>query len=167
MTKKLDIKNKRLLIKDRLLLRERVQPSIDNHQLEFVAEFKGFAFVNDAKSIRVTATRYSLEMIETSVVLIIGGDDATNDYSILVNQIKQKVVAIIYLGENSDKILKHCSTLELFFSKANTINEAIQIASCIGQSGDVVLFSPACQVANENYIKRGNEFKQIVNQLSV
>jgi UDP-N-acetylmuramoylalanine-D-glutamate ligase len=71
------------------------------------------------------------------------------------------------LGENSDKILKYCTSLELFFSKADSMNEAVQIATYVGQSGDVVLFSPACQCETENYIKRGNEFKQVVKELSI
>jgi len=145
---------------------ERVQSSSDYHQLEFVAEFKGMAYVNDARSIRPTATRYSLEAIETSVLLIIGGDDAETDYSVLEKQIKQKVVAIIYLGASSDKIFKYCSAQNMFFLKAENLFEAVQIATGYGQSGDVVLFSPACVSNNENYIKRGNEFKQIVKNLS-
>lgn len=162
-----NIKNMNSSVKESLLSRSRVQPTDDNHQLEFVTEFKGLSYVNDAKSIRVTATRYSLEAIEASVVLIIGGDDTDCDYSILANQIKQKVVAIVYLGENSDKILKHCSVLDLYFLNARSIEEAVQIATYVGQSGDVVLFSPACQSANENYSKRGNEFKRLVNELSI
>lgn len=155
-------------IKESLLSRERVQSPIDNHQLEFVAEFKGLSYVNDAKSIRVTATRYSLEAIETSVILIVGGNmDTESDYAILANQIKQKVVALIYLGKDSNKILKHCSAFKLFFLKADTLNEAVQTATYIGQAGDVVLFSPACQCIEENYSKRGNEFKQIVKNLSI
>jgi len=167
MARNINIKNMGESVKESLLSRERVASSDDNHQLEFVTEFKGLSYVNDSKSIRVTATRYSLEAIEASVVLIIGGDDIDCDYSILANQIKQKVVAIVYLGENSDKILKHCSLVELHFLKANSLNEAVQIATYVGQSGDVVLFSPACQCANENYIKRGNEFKCIVKKLSI
>src|ERR1043165_9243878 len=92
------IRNYRDKLNQALLSRTRVRSSEDDHQLEFVDEINGIAYINDSKSIRVTATRNALEAIETSVVLIIGGDDRDNDYALLSQQVKQKVVAIIYLG---------------------------------------------------------------------
>ncbi len=62
-----------------LLSRERVRTSEDDHHMEFVDEINGIAYVNDSKSIRVSATRNSLEAIETSVILIIGGNDQEVD----------------------------------------------------------------------------------------
>lgn len=151
-------KNKIEIQQNKLLLqREKVQPSDDLHQLEFVAEINGITFINDSKSTRLSATRNSLDKIETSVVLIIGGEDKENDYALLSKQIKEKVVAIIYLGKNSDAILKHYSSYKMLFAHASSISESVQIAFAFAQSGDVVLFSPACD--HENYKNRGNEFK--------
>ena len=165
MIRNIHIKSTNESVKEKLLSIERVKTSADDHQLEFVTEFKGVSYVNDSKSIRVTATRNSLEAIETSVVLIIGGNDNECDYSILENQIKQKVVVIVYLGLCNDKILKYCSKFKMLFLKADSLSEAVYIATLVGQSGDVVLFSPACQSTTENYKTRGNEFKKIVNEL--
>lgn len=150
-----------------LALSRTVRSSEDDHQLEFVDEIHGVAYINDSRSIRLTATRNALEAIETLVVLVIGGDDKDNDYSILAQQIKTKVVAIIYLGSDSNNILKHYSSNKLLFAKAATIEEALQIASAYAVSGDVVLFSPACPShhAFDNYKSRGNEFKKIVKGL--
>ena len=150
------------------LSRERVRASEDDHQMEFVDEINGIAYVNDSKSIRLSATRNSLEAIETSVVLIVGGNDADNDYSVLARQIKEKVIAIVYLGKYSNAILQHYSKHPMLFAKANSIREAIQISSAYAKSGDVVLFSPACEAYKEfdNYKKRGNEFKAAIKQLS-
>ncbi len=149
-----------------LLSRQRVQSSDDEHQLEFVAQVNGISYINDAKSIRLTATRNSLEKIETSVVLITGGEDSGNDYSTLSQQVKQKVVAIIYLGNYSDEILKHYSSHYMLFTKAASLREAVVLASCYGRSGDAVLFSPACNNSVDNYKTRGNEFKACVNSLN-
>jgi UDP-N-acetylmuramoylalanine--D-glutamate ligase len=150
-----------------LLSRERVRSSEDDHHMEFVDEINGIAYINDSISIRITATRNSLEAIETSVVLIVGGDDRDNDYSVLSQQIKKKVVAMIYLGSYSDKILKHFSTHSMLFAKAVSIREAVQIASAYSKSGDVVLFSPACPSYHtfDNYKNRGNEFKEVIKGL--
>ena len=150
-----------------LLSRNRVRSSEDDHQLEFVDEINGIAFINDSKSIRLSATRNALESIETSVVLILGGNDGENDYSLLAQQIKQKVVAIIYLGTQSDKILSCYSSHKMLYGKALSIKEAVQMSSAYAVSGDVVLFSPACPSYHEhdNYKSRGNEFKEIVKNL--
>lgn len=161
------IKNYHAKLDLSLLSRDRVRSSEDDHHMEFVDEISGIAFINDSRSIRLTATRNSLEAIETSVVLITGGDDRDNDYSVLTQQIKQKVVAVIYLGENSDKILKHFSAHSMLFAKAGNIKEAVQIANTYSRSGDVVLFSPACPSyhAFDNYKNRGNEFKAVIKEL--
>jgi UDP-N-acetylmuramoylalanine--D-glutamate ligase len=150
-----------------LLARDRVRSSEDDHHMEFVDEVNGIAYINDARSSRVTATRNSLEAIETSVVLILGGNDHENDYSLLSAQIRQKVVAIVYLGENSDHVLRHYSASNLLFAKAMHIREAVTMSGCYARSGDVVLFSPACSGAlpSDSYKSRGNEFKSIVKEL--
>jgi UDP-N-acetylmuramoylalanine--D-glutamate ligase len=162
------IKNYHAKLDLNLLSRDRVRSSEDDHHMEFVDEISGIAYINDSKSIRLTATRNSLEAIETSVVLIVGGDDRDNDYSILAQQVKQKVIAIVYLGNQSDKILKHYSNHSMLFAKAMDIKEAVQLSNAYAKSGDVVLFSPACPSyhAFDNYKNRGNEFKEIVMKLS-
>lgn len=161
------IKNYHDKLNQPLVSRERVRSSEDDHQLEFVDEIDGVVYINDSKSTRVTSTRYSLEAIETGVVLILGGDDRENDYSILGQQIKQKVIAIIYLGEQGDKVLKHYSGHKMLFSKAINVRESVQIASAYARSGDAVLFSPACPSYQEhdNYKSRGNDFKLIIKSL--
>ncbi len=167
MTEKDKIRNYHDKLNQTLLSRNRVRSSEDDHQLEFVDEINGIAYINDSKSIRLTATRNALESIETSVVLIIGGDDLDNDYSVLSQQVKQKVVAIVYLGTQSDKMLKWYSGYKMLFAKALTLSEAIQVSSAYAMSGDVVLFSPACPSYHEhdNYKNRGNEFKDLVKNL--
>ena len=146
-----------------LLNRQQIVPSDDNHQVEFVAEINGVSYVNDSKSIRLTSTRNSLELLKTPVVLIVGGDDRTNDYSVLSKQIKEKVISIIYLGSDNDQIFKHYSANYMLFSKSETIEEAVQIAAAYAKSGDTVLFSPACE--HTDYKNRGNKFKAAVNNL--
>lgn len=161
------IKNYHAKLDLSLLARDRVRSSEDDHHMEFVDEVSGIAYINDSRSISLMATRNSLEAIETSVILITGGDDRDNDYSVLTQQIKQKVVAVIYLGENGDKILKHFSAHSMLFAKAQNTKEAVQIAHAYSRSGDVVLFSPACPSyhAHDNYKNRGNEFKAIIKEL--
>ncbi|HEX8517795.1 MAG TPA: hypothetical protein VF868_16475 [Bacteroidia bacterium] len=149
------------------LANERVRTSDDDHHMEFVDAVNGIAYINDSGSVRLSATRNSIEAIETSVVLVTGGDDHGNDYSLLRKVIKEKVVGVIYLGNSSDLFLKHFSSQEMFFAKAENINEAVMIADAFSRSGDVVLFSPACSgcSGSDNYKVRGNRFKAAVKNL--
>jgi UDP-N-acetylmuramoylalanine--D-glutamate ligase len=152
---------------NRLLSRSRINASDDEHQMEFVGQVNGTAYINDSFSLTINATENSLKAVETSVILIIGGNDTANDYSLLADQINNKVVAIIYLGEYSDKILKHYLGHSMLFSMANDIKEAVSIADAYSRPGDAVLFSPACSSGNESdpYKSRGKEFKEIVKAL--
>jgi UDP-N-acetylmuramoylalanine--D-glutamate ligase len=146
------------------LLKQRALVQTDEQALEFVAKVNGIGYINDSKSIRITETLESLERMETSVVLIVGGDDEATDYAVLSKQVKQKVNAIIYLGKNSDSVLKHFSTHNMLFAKALTIEESVQMAYLFAGSNDIVLFSPGCDHAHD-YKVRGYKFKKEVNNL--
>lgn len=148
------------------LLKLRALVQTDEHYLEFVEQVNGVGYINDSKSIRLRETLESLKKIDASVVLIIGGDkDKGYDYSILSKQIKEKVCAIIYLGENSDMILQHFSTHTMLFAKACSIEEAVQMAYFFANAKDVVLFSPGCDHSFD-YKVRGYKFKKEVKKLS-
>lgn len=153
---------------DLSISRGRVRSSDDDHHMELVDEVKGIAFINDSRSTRLTATRNSLESIGTSVVLITGGDDRDNDYSVLFQQVKEKVTAIVYLGNDSGKILKHYSRNYMLFAKVQNVKEAVQMAGFYAKAGDVVLFSPGCPSyhAFDNYKNRGIEFREVVKGLA-
>lgn len=139
----------------------------DEHCLEYAAEINGVTYLNDSKSTRVTRTKYSLESVDAPVILILGGNDKDNDYVVLSQMIRDKVKAIIYLGLESDKILRHFMEEYMFFVKAGSLREAVKISSLYGVKGEVVLFSPACPDDREfdNYKTRGAAFKQLLNEL--
>lgn len=146
------------------LLKQRALVQTDEHYLEFVAQVNGVGYINDSKSIRLRETLDSLKRIDGSVVLIVGGDDEGNDYSVLSKQIKEKVRGIIYLGQESDAILQHYSTQNMLFAKAFTIEEAVKMAYFFAGSKDVVLFSPGCNHPTD-YKVRGYKFKKEVRNL--
>ncbi len=146
------------------LLKQRSLVQTDEHYQEFVAQVNGAGYINDSKSIRLTETLESLKRIDASIVLITGGEDTGNDYSMLSKLVKEKVSAIIYLGSDSDAILKHYSTHTMLFAKALTIEEAVQMAYLFANSKDVVLFSPGCDHSFD-YKVRGYKFKKEVKKL--
>ena len=146
------------------LLKQRALVQTDEHQLEFVTQVRGVGYVNDSKSIRVSETKNALEQIDAPVILIVGGNDKENDYSVLAKQVKQKVTAIIYLGQQSNHILQHYSTVDLLFAKADSIEEAVKMAYYFARPDDVVLFSLACDHSFD-YKILGYRFKKEAKNL--
>lgn len=149
-------------IRDSLMKFEGVE-----HRLEFVRDVDGIRFVNDSKATNVNAVWYALESMKVPVVLILGGRDKGNDYSELIDQIKQKVHTIIAIGEGRPAIKSQLHEHVPYLIEAESMEEAILAAKKMAKRGETVLLSPACASFDmfENYEHRGSEFKKYVNQL--
>jgi UDP-N-acetylmuramoylalanine--D-glutamate ligase len=74
------------------------------HRLEYVAKISGIDFINDSKATNVNSTWYALECIPSQIVLILGGVDKGNDYSMLKGLVQSKVKAIVCLGKDNKRI---------------------------------------------------------------
>ncbi|MDX2128010.1 MAG: UDP-N-acetylmuramoyl-L-alanine--D-glutamate ligase [Chloroherpetonaceae bacterium] len=136
------------------------------HRIEFVREVGGVRFVNDSKATTVNAMWYALDTIPDGIVLIAGGRDKGNDYSKVFDLVRQKVKAIVAIGESKEKIINAFSGITEVFS-ADSFDEAILISSRKAAEGDTVLLSPACASFDmfANFEERGSIFKRIVNAL--
>lgn len=137
------------------------------HRMEPVMAIKGVEFINDSKATNVNSTWYALESMEKPTILILGGVDKGNDYSLLIDLVKEKVKAIVCLGTDNRKIHEAFGkTVELMVNTTNA-REAVQAAFHFAEKGDVVLLSPACASFDlfKNYEDRGNQFKQAVKEL--
>ncbi|WP_054686044.1 UDP-N-acetylmuramoyl-L-alanine--D-glutamate ligase, partial [Rhodothermus marinus] len=137
------------------------------HRLEFVRELDGVRYVNDSKATNVNAVWYALESFSCPIVLIAGGRDKGNDYSVLKPLVKEKVRALVAIGESADKLLRELGPLVPHAVKAQSMEEAIQYARVFAEPGDVVLLSPACASFDmfENYEDRGDTFRRLVMSL--
>lgn len=137
------------------------------HRLETVATIHGIEFINDSKATNVNSTWYALESMTKDVVWVVGGVDKGNDYDELLELVKDKVKAIICLGTNNAKIIEAFGGHIQIVEEARSAEEAVRKAYEIGQSGDVVLLSPACASFDlfENYEDRGHQFKRAVKSL--
>ncbi len=138
-----------------------------DHRLELVGNIHGVEFINDSKATNVNSTWYALESMENPVILILGGVDKGNDYSMLNELVSEKVKAIICLGADNKKIIKAFGGMVETILEAKSATEAVAQAYKIGKKGDTVLLSPACASFDlfENYEDRGNQFKQAVRAL--
>jgi UDP-N-acetylmuramoylalanine--D-glutamate ligase len=149
-------------------IREAVQDFQNlEHRMEYVSTIRGVEFINDSKATNVNSTWYALESMTKPVVLILGGVDKGNDYSLIKELVKEKVKAIICLGTDNRKI--HEAFGDAINNVVDTANaiECVQAAFHFSTKGDVVLLSPACASFDlfKNYEDRGNQFKQAVKDL--
>jgi len=137
------------------------------HRLESVGKISGISFINDSKATNVNSTWYALESMTSDVVLIMGGVDKGNDYSMLEDLVKQKVKAIVCLGKDNTRIHEAFNKDTDIIVDTLSAQEAVQAAYHLATKGDTVLLSPACASFDlfKNYEDRGRQFKQAVKEL--
>ncbi len=137
------------------------------HRLEFVAKVHGIEFINDSKATNVNSTWFALETMDKPTVWIVGGVDKGNDYSELVDLVKDKVKAIICLGTENQKIIDTFGSLVENIVEAKTAMEAVAYGYRLAKKDETVLLSPCCASFDlfENYEDRGNQFKNAVRAL--
>jgi UDP-N-acetylmuramoylalanine--D-glutamate ligase len=137
------------------------------HRMEPVATIRGVEFINDSKATNVNSTWFALESMERPTILILGGVDKGNDYSILNDMVKEKVKAIICMGTDNRKIHEAFGAFVSLMVNTTTAAEAVQAAFHFADKGDVVLLSPACASFDlfKNYEDRGKQFKAAVKEL--
>jgi UDP-N-acetylmuramoylalanine--D-glutamate ligase len=136
------------------------------HRLEFVAVVEGVQFVNDSKATNVDAVWYAVRSFESTLVLILGGRDKGNDYAALDAEVKNRVRAIVAIGESAGTVSGHFTGIVPVHT-AHSMADAVRTAAGVARSGDVVLLSPACASFDwfRNYEERGRVFKDEVMKL--
>jgi UDP-N-acetylmuramoylalanine--D-glutamate ligase len=150
------------------IVRESLEDFVNvEHRLEFVAKVHGIEFINDSKATNVNSTWFALESMENPTVWIVGGVDKGNDYSQLIDLVKEKVKAIICLGVDNKKLIETFSGVVDSIVEARSAMEAVAYGYRIAKKDETVLLSPACASFDlfENYEDRGNQFKDAVRAL--
>jgi UDP-N-acetylmuramoylalanine--D-glutamate ligase len=106
---------------------------------------------------------YALESMNKPVVLILGGVDKGNDYTEILELVKEKVKAIICLGIDNTHVYEAFEDVVPIVETNNTI-DAVKEAYQHATNGDCVLLSPACASFDlfKNYEDRGEQFKEAV-----
>lgn len=152
--------------------KERIREAVTDfqsleHRMEYVATIRGVEFINDSKATNVNSTWYALESMEKPVVLILGGLDKGNDYSLIEDLVKEKVKAIVCLAVDNSKIHKAFDGIVSPIVDTASAAEAVQQSFHLASKGDVVLLSPACASFDlfSNYEDRGSQFKNAVKDL--
>ena len=154
------------------LRKEKIREAIQSfealeHRMEYVSTVRGVEFINDSKATNVNSTWYALESMTKPAILILGGVDKGNDYSLILELVKEKVKAIVCMGSDNRKIHEAFGKDVELIVNTSSAKEAVQAAFHFAEKGDVVLLSPACASFDlfKNYEDRGRQFKEAVREL--
>lgn len=152
--------------------KEKIRVAVENfegleHRMQHVLTVRGVDFINDSKATNVNSTWYALESMKQPVILILGGVDKGNDYSALLDLVKEKVKAIVCLGTDNRKIHEAFGKHVEVMVNTGSASEAVKASFHLANKGDVVLLSPACASFDlfKNYEDRGRQFIDAVREL--
>jgi UDP-N-acetylmuramoylalanine--D-glutamate ligase len=136
------------------------------HRMEFVREVDGVGYYNDSKATNTGAVVAALGQLESEVILIAGGRDKGDDYSLLKPAVSDKVRAVVAIGESAD-LLEQALRGSAYIVRALSMSDAVKMAGKMAVAGDSVLLSPACSSFDmfADYGHRGRVFKEEVGRL--
>lgn len=137
------------------------------HRLEKVAVINGTTYINDSKATNVDACNVALQAINAPIILILGGKDKGNDYSTIYNIVKQKCMALVYLGTDNTKLHASFDSLNIPIADTHSMADCVEACHRFAQPGSSVLLSPCCASFDlfHNMEDRGEQFKACVAKL--
>jgi UDP-N-acetylmuramoylalanine--D-glutamate ligase len=143
------------------------------HRCEVVGERDGVVFVNDSKATNLDAMIKAIGATpavlpdEPNILLIAGGTGKGQEFHEAGPLLAKRVKAAFLIGE-SRSAMREAWNLFTTCHLVDDLEEAVRFAVELGESGDVVLLSPACASFDQftGYTQRGDVFKAIVAGLS-
>jgi len=140
------------------------------HRLELVAQIGGARWYNDSIATTPASTIAALDAFEAPRIIIAGGYDKGLSFDELGAKIARKAKAAILIGKTAGKIAEAIRTAgktNVQVKFASSMAEAVNCASTLAQSGDIVLLSPACASYDmfTNFRERGQVFRKLVREL--
>ena len=136
------------------------------HRLQHVKSRNGVEYYNDSKATNTGAVFSALASFSGNIILIAGGRDKGEDYTMLRELLQEKVKYLILLGEAADAIDAAVGDVSQS-RRVDSMEEAVSLAATIAVPGDVVLLAPACASFDmfDNYGHRGDVFMAAVQDL--
>ena len=136
------------------------------HRMALVGKSAGVLYYDDSKATNTGAVLSALANFAGNVILIAGGRDKGDDYTLLRESVGRKVRCLILIGEATEQIAQVLAgTTEM--EKVASMEAAVMLAASIAREGDVVLLSPACASFDmfDNYGHRGDVFAAAVRKV--
>ncbi len=138
------------------------------HRIQFVTEFNGRNIYNDSKSTNIEAATVAINSFKQPEVLIAGGLDRGFTFEQLKQPLQQHVKAVILYGETKFLLAETAKDAGIKDIKiVDTLEQAVPQAYEASESGDVILFSPACASWDQfrTFEERGDKFIEYVDKL--
>lgn len=131
------------------------------HRVELVGEAGGVRWYDDSKATAPHATVAAVRGFD-AVVLIAGGRNKGLDLSALAVAAPH-LRAVVAMGEAAPEVVEAFSGL-VPTTVADSMDDAVAIASSLARSGDAVVLSPACASFDRysSYAERGDDFQRAV-----
>ncbi len=137
------------------------------HRIEFVRELNGVRYYNDSKGTNTDATITALKAFDHGVILLLGGYEK----GLAMDGVKASlgcVKKVIGFGVCGKRLVEET----IGFDNVNgfvvtTLDEAVEKAVSLSESGDTVLLSPSTSSFDQYtcFEERGEHFKKLVNAL--
>ena len=143
------------------------------HRIEPCGTVRGIACYNDSKATNVDATLKALEAFpDARPIALLGGDDKGTDLAELVAAVYAHTRAAVCFGAAGPRFAAALEAAEkaapagFALIEAEHMEDALDAALEIANSGDIVLLSPACASFDEfrSFEHRGDEFKRMVRE---
>ncbi|MCK7459025.1 UDP-N-acetylmuramoyl-L-alanine--D-glutamate ligase [Idiomarina aminovorans] len=138
------------------------------HRCELLSNNHGVLWVNDSKATNIGATAAAVEglrpMVSGRLLLIVGGVGKGADFRELQPTLEQ-VDILLTIGEDGPRIGQLFSGSR----QVKNLQQAVELASSLVQTGDMVVLSPACASFDQfkNFEHRGDSFRQAVEAKNV
>ncbi len=134
------------------------------HRIEFVREKNGVKYYNDSKGTNTDATITALKAFDKGVILLVGGFEK----GLSMDEMKKHlgcVKKVIGFGACGKRLVTDLVGDDGIV--VTTLDEAVNEAVQISESGDVILLSPTTSSFDQYscFEERGEHFKKIVNAL--
>lgn len=134
------------------------------HRLEFVGEFKGIKFYDDAISTTPESTIMAIKALKNIGTIFLGGEDRGYNFSALEKEIKRyKIKNVVLFPDSGNKIhLKSANIL-----KTKSMKEAVIFSFQHTQKGKICLLSCASPSYSlwKNFEEKGDQFQLFIKKL--
>lgn len=139
------------------------------HRIELFREFNGIKFYNDSIASSPTRTLAALNSFSQKLIMISGGYDKKIPFDAIGKPVQEKVKELVLVGATAEKIKTAVENAgsDTHITVCRSFEEAVQTAYGYAKEGDIVILSPMCASFDlfDNFMQRGNRFKELVNRL--
>ncbi|MEA3394899.1 MAG: UDP-N-acetylmuramoyl-L-alanine--D-glutamate ligase [Pseudomonadota bacterium] len=140
------------------------------HRVEPVTIVNEVEYFDDSKGTNVGATVAALTGLgaERKIVVILGGDGKGQDFAPLAAPVARYARAVVLIGRDAPTIHAALEGSDVPLVSAESMAQAVQLASQLAHAGDAVLMSPACASFDmfDNYEHRARVFVEAVQALA-